>query len=58
MKLKEGQDFDNKKIKSLYIACLNNLAACHISRGNMIRAKGIIYIIINAYHNNLSLSLT
>jgi hypothetical protein len=39
IKLKEGKDIDRKKIKELYIACLNNLAACHISRGNMIRAK-------------------
>jgi tetratricopeptide (TPR) repeat protein len=39
MKLNEKNDFDKKKMTELYIACLNNLAACHISRGNMIRAK-------------------
>lgn len=51
--MKLGTDFDKKKMTELYIACLNNLAACHISRGNMIRAKAETRKVLEIDPNNV-----
>ena len=53
MALKSGKEYDKKKLMDLYIACLNNHAACHISRGNMIRAKAETRKVLNFEPTNV-----